>query len=182
MHHSGVELSWVTNTLRSTTFSTYAPQWNGTTDQHTAQYNSFYLHTTVDWNHPDWPTHCLVVVQLFLPMHHSGLESLTNTLPSTTLSAYAPQWTGTTDQHTAQYNSFYLCTTVDRNHWPTHCPVQLFLPMHHSGQEPLTNALPNTTLSSHAPQWVGLAWQWCNPHWLTDQLQVTDSINSNLFF
>ena len=81
----------------------HAPQWNGTvlTDQHTAQHNSFFPCTTVGWNCLEWPTHCLV--QLFLPMHHSGMEPLTNTLPSTTLSTYTPQWTGTilTDQHIA---------------------------------------------------------------------------------
>ena len=94
----------------------------------------------MDWNH--WPTHC--PVQLFLPMHHSGQEPLTNTLPRTTLSTYAPQWTGTTDQHTAQYNSFYLCTTVDWNPWPTHCPILLFLPMHHSGWDWLDNGAIHT--------------------------------------
>ena len=192
MHHSGMEPR--TNALPSTTLSSHAPQWNGTadqhaaqynsffpctTDQHAAQYNSFFPLTTVEWNH--WPTHRSV--QLFLPTHQwdgttdqhaaqynssfpltSGMEPRTNALPNTTLSSHSPQWNGTTDQHAAQYNSFFPLTTVEWNclDWPTRCPAQLFLPTHHNG--------------------VGLPWQQCNPHWLTDQLQVTDSINSNLFF
>ena len=78
------------------------------------------------------PTCCSV--QLFLPTHHSGMEPLTNTPLSTTLSSHSP---------------------VGWNHGPTHCPVQLFLPIHHSGMEPQTNTLPSTTLSSHSLQWNG---------------------------
>ena len=123
------------------------------TDQHTVQSNSFFPRTTMEWNrldclmycpvqlflpwttmewnHLDWPVHC--PMQFFFSMHHSGMEPLTNALPSTTHSSHSPQQNGTTDQRTAQYSSFFPLTTAEWNHWPTHCPVQLFLPTHHSG-------------------------------------------------